>query len=349
MERARYILYNNDVPAASFELGGGTVQSFCPLREELLPKQLLRASADGFTLWLQARAIDLNTFQHRQLAQALTGSRDKTSIAIAAHMFSISDTFTCFAEGTFIPRGALCSPREQERVSDFILVSSDTSLRQAGMREGGMFSPNLSTDGSFTKTWRFEEGEWWLYKLQPPQATVSECEISKVLIASGFDAAEYRYCDEARTRIRTRNFVGAGEFFEPYDSLRFMFEDKSDEEEVIYRNLASLGDAMEAAWRRILLADALFMNTDRHMRNFGVIRSAATGEILRLAPNFDNNQAYKANPGGRYSGEMLRDFMQAWGLEARDRTDLRRLLDACGKNPYLEDAAACARDAMDKR
>ena len=41
--------------------------------------------------------------------------------------------------------------------------------------------------------------------------------------------------------------------------------------------------------------------------------------------------------------------MQAWGLEARDRADLRRLLDACGKNPYLEDAAACARDAMDKR
>ena len=120
----------------------------------------------------------------------------------------------------------------------------------------------------------------------------SIAQISKVLMASGCAAEESRNCDEARTRIRTRNFVGAGEFFEPYDSLRFMFEDKSDEEEVIYRNLASLGDEMEAAWRRILLADALFMNTDRHMRNFGVIRSAATGDILRLAPNFDNNQAY---------------------------------------------------------
>lgn len=330
----RYTLYNRDVPVAKFQVSGGIVQSFEALREELLPKQLVHASADGFMLWLQARSIDLNTLQHRQLAHAITGSRDKVSIAIATHMFSISDTFTCFPEGDFTPRRALCKPSEQERVSDFILVSSDTSLNRAGI-----VTPNFSTDGSFPKTWRFENGEWWLYKLQSVSATKSECEIGRVLRACGFDAAEYRYVGSYRTRIRTRNFVGENEFFEPYDSLRFMFRDKSDDEEVVYENLASFGDAFETAWRRILLADALFMNTDRHMRNFGVIRSAVTGRILRLAPNFDNNQAYKANPSGKYSDAMLKMFHNTFGLKEQDRMDLERLLEACKHNKYLQDIA----------
>ena len=40
----------------------------------------------------------------------------------------------------------------------------------------------------------------------------------------------------------------------------------------------------------------------RNLRNFGVIRSSVTDEALRLAPNFNNNQAYLANP----SGDLLR-------------------------------------------
>ena len=79
-------------------------------------------------------------------------------------------------------------------------------------------------------------------------------------------------------------------------------------DDVISGNFASLGPDFERDWRRILLSDALFFNTDRHMRNIGVIRDTHTGAVLRLAPNFDNNQAYDANPGG-YSDNMLKAFM----------------------------------------
>lgn len=326
----KYLLYNVDQSVAAFEYEHGTIDCFEALRPNLLPMQIRAASADGFSLWLQERAIDLNTFQHRQLANELLGSRDKTAIAILTHMFSISDTFTCFKEGEFIPRDRLCRIEDQDIVSDFILVSSDTSLRL-----NRLITPNASTDGSFPKTWKFEDGEWWLYKIQSSDATRSEREISRVLIECGWDAAEYQYVGSYRTRIRSRNFVGQDEFFEPYDSLRFMFADKSDDEETIYGNLASLGPEFEKAYRRILLADALFMNTDRHMRNFGVIRSARTGELLRMAPNFDNNQAYRANPGGRFTDGMLRSFTSAFGLTPEDINDLKQLIAACRKNKYL--------------
>lgn len=330
-----FTLYNNDRAVAKFEMNYGTITAFHPTVPELLPMQLKQATADAFTLWIQNRAIDLNTFQHRRLASELLGSRDKVTIAMLTHMFSVSDTFTCFQEDEFQMRSSLCKPEEQEQVSDFILISSDTSLHKAVIA-----TPNASTDGSFTKTWKYENGAWWLYKLQPENATRSECEISKALIACGWDAAEYHYVEDTYTRIKSLNFVKENEFFEPYDSFRYSFLDRSDEEKIVYDNIASLGPDFEEAWLKILLADALFMNTDRHMRNYGFIRSAETGEVLRLAPNFDNNQAYMANPGGTYSDAMLKDFFGTYGTD--QKTNLSRLEGACTAFPYLKQAVDIA-------
>lgn len=339
----RYILYNADQRVASFEFEQGVITHFTPERMELLPMQIREASAEGFAAWLRERAIDLNTFQHRQLAKDLIGSRDKTTIAILTHMFSISDTFTCFEADEFVRRADLCGIEDQNAVSDYILISSDTSLRK-----NRFATPNASTDGSFPKTWRYEEDAWWLYKIQSKDATLSECEISRILIACDWAAAEYQYVPAYDTRIRSRNFVQENEFFEPYDSLRFMFADKSDDDEVIYENIASLGKTFERDFRRILLADALFMNMDRHMRNFGVIRCATTGELLRMAPNFDNNQAYRANPGNTYSDAMLRSFAAQFGLTDTDRSDLMMLIDACSENAYLKPCAEVSKAFLDK-
>ena len=338
-----YTLYNADRPVATFAYDKGVITEFNTSEVHLLPMQIRQASAEGFAQWLRERAIDLNTFLHRQLANELVGSRDKTAVAILTHMYSVSDTFTCFPEGEFIPRNELCKVEDQDSVSDFILVSSDTSLRNRNIA-----TPNASTDGSFPKTWKFENGAWWLYKLQSATATRSERDISHVFMECDWDTAEYQYCGNYRNRIKSRNFVGEDEFFEPYDSLRFMFADKSDDELVIYGNIASLGADFEKQFRRILLADALFMNTDRHMRNYGIIRSAKTGDILRMAPNFDNNQAYKANPGGHYSDGMLKSFVNVYGVRTEDVNERKRLLEACEKRPFLADVCEVGYDFLNK-
>ena len=115
-----------------------------------------------------------------------------------------------------------------------------------------------------------------------------------------------------------------------------VFSDVSEDDDIVMANLSSLGEAYRSAWKRILLADALFLNGDRHMRNFGLIRSARTGEVLRLAPNFDNNQAFHGNPSGRYSAAMLRLYWKT--ADDEDRENLRQLLAACEKNRYLAEA-----------
>jgi hypothetical protein len=58
-----------------------------------------------------------------------------------------------------------------------------------------------------------------------------------------------------------------------------------------------------------------------------------------MAPNFDNNQAYKSNPGGRYSDSMLLSFEATFGLTEEDKADLKTLVNACMKNEYMTEAA----------
>ena len=326
-----YDLYNDDIPVAGFTVRNSVIIDFTSQKPELLPMQIRSATADGFASWVRERSIDLSSIKHRNLMNELVGSRDKLTLALRTHMFSISDTFTCFADGEFVPRLQLCRPEDQNTVSDYILISSDTSLRQLSVA-----TPNASTDGSFTKTWRYEEGDWWLYKIQTAAATEAEVTISRVLRNCKWDAAEYDYVGRYRKRVRSRSFIKPKEFFEPYDSFRFFFDDASDEDEVIYRNISSLGTEYEKAWRRILLADSLFYNTDRHMRNFGVIRSSVTGKVLRLAPNFDNNQAYLANPSGAYSSGLLKLYMK--DADSYDLGNLRTLSEALSKYPYLDQA-----------
>ena len=334
-----YVLFNDDQPVARFAFSQGMIKAYEPMRGELLPMRIRSTSPDGFTSWIRERAIDLNVVQHRNLVAQMLGAHDKVRLALMTHMFSISDSFTCFPEGEFTPRKLLCNPEEHEAVSNYILLTSDTSIRNARL-----ITPNVSTDGSFTKTWKYEKGEWWLYKLQSSEATRSEVEISRVLIHCGWDAAEYQYVGSYRKRIRSRNFLKEGEFFEPYDSFRYAFEDISEDEDIVMKNISSLGEEYHKAWKRILIADALFLNGDRHMRNFGVIRSSQTGEVLRLAPNFDNNQAYHGNPSGRYSASMLRLFWRT--ADAEDRVNLQELLAACEKNAYLAEAWQAGTDLL---
>ena len=333
----RFFLYNDDVQVAQFTVHNSVITEFFPQKPELLPMQIRHATADGFSAWLRERAVDLNSVQHRNLMHELYGSRDKTTLSVRTNMFSVSDTFTCFEEGQFVPRDQICRPDDQNTVSDYILVSSDTSLRNLRVA-----TPNASTDGSFTKTWRFEDGSWWLYKLQSSAATDAEVEISRVLREAGWDAAEYDYVKGYKRRVKSRNFLNSKEFFEPYDSFRFYFTNPSDDDDVILQNIASLGESFRTAWKRILLADALFYNTDRHMRNFGVIRSSSTGEVLRLAPNYDNNQAYLANPGGAYSDRMLVLYMQQ--ADSEDYQNLKTLYEAIRLHPLFK----YAREAGEK-
>lgn len=66
-----------------------------------------------------------------------------------------------------------------------------------------------------------------------------------------------------------------------------------------------LGISKDGAKQYLLLLwmDTVCYNMDRHTENFGVLRDVNSGEILSLAPNYDNNIALISNG---YPSDVLR-------------------------------------------
>ena len=123
---SRYILYNDDVQVAQFTVHNTVIEEYVPEKPELLPMQIRRTSADGFTAWMRERSVDLSSVQHRDLMNSLYASRDKTTLALKTHMFSLSDTFTCFPENEFTPRLQLCRPEDQNAPLQYCVYSTTT-------------------------------------------------------------------------------------------------------------------------------------------------------------------------------------------------------------------------------
>lgn len=88
--------------------------------------------------------------------------------------------------------------------------------------------------------------------------------------------------------VKTKDFTNNASLnFEP--AYSFM-GDNEDYIETL-NALKSLFPRAVEDYVRMLFLDTICANPDRHTFNFGILRDADTGNILGLAPNFDNNMA----------------------------------------------------------
>lgn len=167
-------------------------------------------------------------------------------------------------------------------------------------------TPELTNTGSFEKCWKLEpDGEWWLYKRGKPENVFSELMAYRLGRWLGYNMAEYEQVD-AET-VRTRDFTHRGSVnFEPARALSL----KTDRHPRNYAILKGLAPALALDCAKMVTLDALIYNADRHADNFGVLRDPDTGRILGLAPNFDNNLSLLALhiPNEQAGADFLRDW-----------------------------------------
>ena len=93
--------------------------------------------------------------------------------------------------------------------------------------------------------------------------------------------------------------------------------------------------------------DTVCLNMDRHTKNYGILRNVKYGDILSLAPNFDNNIAllsrgYPKNQGRKHD-KLIELFLEL--LEKRPKAiqhfkelnhlkiDQQMILTCCDKIP----------------
>lgn len=159
-------------------------------------------------------------------------------------------------------------------------------------RQNSPTSPEFATSGSFAKCWIREKGSIFLLKrgstgyANAGFEPYSEELASDLLDAAKIDHVPYEVvqfngklaCKCPIFTSEETGFVSAHRFFPGTfsidDMLRFSAEHGGEE-----------------PFREMLVMDAVFANVDRHSGNYGFLVDNETGEILRMAPLFDQNMA----------------------------------------------------------
>lgn len=257
--------------------------------EKLLPLYFLRTeNLDG---WLASRAIDPHRANSRLLKRALRmEERDDVSTALRVNAVTVTDTYWIKEADSGLTWEDVCFKKDY--FSSLALKGSYGNFVSASASRHSR-TQELTNIGSFEKCWRMRDGVWWLYKQADAYELFSEYFISLFGRRLGFYMAEYvPGNDYIRPRvrfIRTRDFTdGASVNYEPLDAI---MGDYVEDYSRTYHVLEQYGRELASDYVSILFMDAVCANPDRHSFNLGVLRNVETGEIIKLAPNFDNNMA----------------------------------------------------------
>lgn len=284
-----------------------------PLDIERVPLYLRRGG--DFEAWLDSRAIDRHRTNSRILKKVLRlrDSGDAAAV-LRANGATITDNYW------FLPDGGTLTWEQvrfgEDTFADVALTGSfDSYSRQYTEEQIRASSPELTNIGSFEKCWKLENGRWWMMKAGSTGERFSELFIAKLGQALGFAMAEYRPEGEY---VKTLDFTAGKYNYEPAWALVGDNEDYG----VNYDRLAGLYPPLGAQYLDIIYMDALCFNMDRHTMNYGVLRDAQSGEVLSMAPNFDNNIAlisrgYPEDPK-RTNGlliEMFGELLREKGLK----------------------------------
>ena len=241
--------------------------------------------------WIESRAIDGSRANSRQIKRATGVSLyNDFEAAMRVHAATITDSYWIKEDNETITWEDVRF--HENRFAKLALTGKDFDLI---FQEEDAKTPELTNIGNKEKCWEFEDGTWWLYKNESEDEVFNELFISELGKGLGFNMATYTYVD--KTTCKTPSFVGDGENFEPMwrVAVEHIDEDgKHVSDEDYSYNVSLLREIFPEAeheYLNMVYLDVLCMNADRHTKNYGFIRDSKNGNILSLAPNYDNNLA----------------------------------------------------------
>lgn len=278
-----WILQNKDTPLLEFstredEFGDVEAQEkawLSPLRP------IGYTSLLGF---LEGRRAPRHRKHIEQLLEQY-GCRTLEGFLQVSHALSLNDTFWV--------KPADSSLRWQDvslYQNDFDEIIAEAALNGSFSEQSlSSTSPEFGTDGYYAKCWKREEEGIYLYKagsatyeLEP----LSEYLASQLAGILCPDAVAYDMKFSHGRLVSTCPL-----FTSETAGLAKMAAVNRGEHTIagLLDYFASIGS--EDAFRRMMVLDAVILNIDRHLGNFGVLFDTDTMEIQTMAPVFDNNRS----------------------------------------------------------
>lgn len=267
-----------DIPVVQIENGLTTVlsEALCPL--------YFRYFKDP-ACWLASRAADNTRPNVRAVKKAagIEGYNDVDTV-LSVNAATITDCF--WVKKDKGDEGCEWN-NVRFRFNDYADIALN-GIKKGNEKGKNPRTPELTNAGSFEKCWRLEDGKWWMYKTGNENEIFSELFVYELGKQLGFPMAHYEYADGY---IKTLDFTdNASINLEPIASVVGDDEDYDKSFNYFY----NLSPKFAKEFLKIIYLDTVCQNPDRHTFNYGVLRDTDSGEILSLAPNYDNNMALMA-------------------------------------------------------
>ena len=225
------------------------------------------------------RVVDARRGNRKELLRALKiKDKDPSVIPLYVNGRSLTDNYW------FKPSGAVTKYSDLKFGKNIYAgVAFDGQRREYPV--GPARTPEITTPGETEKCWRFEKNAWWMYKKETPERAFADALVGSLCRELDFFTIRYVKTEEG---VKTRNF--AEKFnFEPF----FGIGENDEDYKSIFEFLKPYGKEILKDFIKLLYLDAITGNRDRTLNDMGVLRHKQTGQVIRLAPNFDNNRCFE--------------------------------------------------------
>lgn len=281
---------SGDKPVVEFD---GNTYEYNILDKALAP--LYITNQGNIRRWIEERAVDPTRANSRAVKSVQGLSKNASDYVTAMKVDAATITDNYWIKDS---KDARCYQDVMFQKNDFFslaLARDNQALNKKASR-----TPELTNIGQQEKGWRLELGDWWLYKNEPTREIVSEyitCLVGKAL---GYDMADYFIENNGPLFIKSRCFTGRAYNLHHIDSI---VADHTEDDTFItdddygynYRTLYEISPQLACQYIDICALDAICENFDRHTKNYGILTERETGKIVKLAPNYDNNNSLLAN------------------------------------------------------
>ena len=291
---SEYILKNKDKALLAFSVELDDFSQYnCVELERYVPDALMPPSFVSITEWLENRNYAKHKTHLQRWLREWQIDNIKGFIDIT-HALGLNDTlWVCSADSSL----------KWDNVSlyrnDFTDVAAKTAFTKGlnGLKLSST-SPEFTSEGSFEKCWvKQNDGSITLYKkgsegfvnsgLEPYSEFYSS-QLSGLLCRS---SVEYGLCMFKGHLVSTCSmFTSEAEGFIPV--YKYLNTSRTYTMQQLLDFMGRLGFAED--FSDMIVLDAVILNIDRHLGNFGFIVDNDTFRIKRFAPVFDNNMALLA-------------------------------------------------------
>ena len=285
MSGLTYTLINKETPLCDFIIEGEGELELCKIVKEYVPLPFWCADIDS---WVANRSSAKHRSHVNKILE-MCGGKTKSGFIALTHCLSLTDTLW------------VKSSAESVTWQNVNLYENnfDEVISKLSFDGNGLFgiqmsttSPELTTDGAYDKCWLNEDDGIHLIKTGSDGARNTGLEpYGEVLASQVFE----KICNSVKYKLRKFDgrVVSDCKMFTSqefgYRPISLFYKEKLTLPKLleIYREFNC-----EDAFRRMIVADCITLNCDRHFGNFGFLVNNQTFERTILNPCFDFNMAF---------------------------------------------------------